>query len=287
MPARVPDYYHKLSQEQKRRWWAKRHARQAETRMQGVPDEDQDPFEQFNQSRQERGHRPASYQDWVRWGKPPRSGMVRDPGDPGVRTPTPEPFLGGDDLSQIAQFVSDWEAKLQDLDFNLEQSRINTDYQKGQSDKQAGEAKTATTDEMIGRGLFRSSIRDGELADIDRMNAARKALLDTSFANLQLYTDRQKRVLHDAKSRFDDAMRQRAVENASQAAQNAPPFTQEPRPPGWVDPPAQPQQPSPAPQRQSSSPAVSWNRWRSWSPQMRARYRARHRGAEWERYRPR
>lgn len=238
---------------------------------------DASAFAQFNESRKRRGLRPATPQEWVSWGKPPESGVIFQPGIP---TPTIQPFFTGDDLLQINEFLADFNRQMGfgdtpgELDLQLDRARIDTDRQKKEFDRQAHEAKVQTTDEMIGRGLFRSSIRDADLADIDRANAARKQILDTALGRLTIDTDIQKRRLQESKRRFDEAMARKAAENAINANQGQPPFLREP---AWV--------PNPQAKESTGKKGVTWAVWHRWDEGQRQRYRERHRH-EWEAYRP-
>jgi hypothetical protein len=188
------------------------------------------------------GGRPGSGDGVRDTGTPPPDGPVAPPGNPlagldpglqaglnaGVPTPPVEPFLTPEQMQALSTATRDYNIQVGDLDYALGIQRIDTAYQQGELDKQATAQTASTTDDMIRRGLFQSSIRDGALADITGTNATSKARLNDLLTAATIHTDTSERVLGHA---LDD-MRQNynvlAAQNAGDAGKDQNPWLLEP-----------------------------------------------------------
>lgn len=145
------------------------------------------------------------------------------PGAPGSPAPQPqmpviEPFMTADDLLLFGQTMADFDKELQDIDFGLGELQANTDYELANLERDAQEARTDTNDDMAGRGIFMSSIRDGEIFDIDATAAIRKNLLDTQLKTAILNANNRRNLINTARENFQRAINQKMTDNAREAS---------------------------------------------------------------------
>lgn len=138
------------------------------------------------------------------------------PGTPAQHIPAPpvSPFLNPDEQNALDQSLSSFERQLLDADFQLGMEQLQSDQSAADIDRNAKQASAQTTDEMIGRGLFQSSIRDTALYDIEGQRQIRQTQLRDRLAAVELYN----RNLHANVEAAKSALQRNA---ASQAAQNA------------------------------------------------------------------
>lgn len=117
--------------------------------------------------------------------------------NPGVPSPTVDPFMSAEDIMAYSQARQAYESQLNELDFNYANSVANAGYEKDEITKGAIKGKDDTNWDAAGRGLFRSSIRDADLFDIDATAEMRKTFLDTQLNTLKLNTEAQKHSLDE------------------------------------------------------------------------------------------
>jgi hypothetical protein len=146
----------------------------------------------------------------------------------GIPTPPVAPFLTPEQMTALSQAYRDYNISVGDLDYQLGIQNIDTSYQKGQSDRKAVMDTEAANDNAVRRGIFQSSIRDSDLADIQATNATAKGRLDDLLAAATIHTDTQERALKGA---LDD-MRQNynvlAATNAAEVGKDQNPWLVEP-----------------------------------------------------------
>jgi hypothetical protein len=150
------------------------------------------------------------------------------PGSAGVLNPTIEPFLTGNDMMEQADSNFNLESGLYDLDTALSKLSTDTEYNKKQITKSEGEAKSATVDNMIARGLFNSSVKDGEIYDIQATATMRRNFLDTTFKTAEMETGIRKGALRSRADAIQKAIDRKAAENAQLANENAPDYLEPP-----------------------------------------------------------
>jgi hypothetical protein len=172
--------------------------------------------------------------------RPPRdqlnAGMRFVPGtpaQPGVPNPTVDPFFTPEDLLAINDYQTGEENQLADLAFNLEQERLNTDYGLRNAEEELKNNRTSATEEMIGRGLFASSIKDAQLYDLEGTYARQRTMLNDRFEQMRLHAEAARDRIVGAggsRERFWTAMNQQKVENAQEVSGSMGPWKVEPKP---------------------------------------------------------
>lgn len=162
--------------------------------------------------------------------------------NPGVKNAPVDPFMTGEDIMAYAQARQQYEGELGELDFNYANSIANSGYEKSQLTKGAIADKAASSDDMAARGLFRSSVRDADLFDIDATAEMRKTFLDTQLNTLKLHTESRKKALDNAWGDYEYGVALKKKANAEQASEGMPEYAVDP---GWVK--NQPPGPKPNP----------------------------------------
>lgn len=102
------------------------------------------------------------------------------------------PFLTPDEQMRASDELFEIQDAIRQLNKQWEDLNVNTAYEKTNVDKREAENHKAVTENMIARGLFRSSIKDDEIADVTAAATARKTYLDTTLKTAQI--DRDNRV---------------------------------------------------------------------------------------------
>lgn len=199
---------------------------------------DQQAYQQFNLTRQRAGQRMLTIDEWRKKVSAGQAtpGPIWNPGTPGVATPPVDPFHTPDENIDSANAQRDYELALQDIDNNLFNMSHEGKFQKQAADKAAKENAAAANDAAIARGLFQSSIRDAELADITATNALRKRYLDDQLAIADTQALGRKKTLQSNFESFLSAMRQKAAQNAAEVGANQPPWEVEPTEGQWIAP---------------------------------------------------
>jgi hypothetical protein len=148
--------------------------------------------------------------------------------NPGVPNPTVAPFMTPEDLMAYAAARQQYEEGLGNLDYNYTQSAINTGYEEGEVEKGRIGNKASANDDLAARGLFRSSVRDGDLADIDATAEIRRKFLSDNLTSLHLYTEAQKEHLNTNWTEYEKGKSAKEVQNAQGVQANMPKFAVEP-----------------------------------------------------------
>lgn len=135
---------------------------------------------------------------------------------PALPAPTPIPgFSTGADLAQINDFLTQYATSVEDIDNALSNQLSDTKVEKTKNDKNAKVGTVQTADEMAGRGIFQSSVKDAALYDIEAQRALSNKFLDDKMTQATLQAGTRKRTLAEGKKRFDTAMLLRKGENAA------------------------------------------------------------------------
>jgi len=140
-------------------------------------------------------------------------------GTPGVKNDVIDPFLTADQIFESGEKTRDYQSSLNNLDYALEQQRVQTVFDKGDIDKDQPYNVEAADLAMAGRGLYHSSVRDARLYDIDATARAQKAELDRNLDALTMDTQRQKLDAQSAFTAYSARLKQQAVENALEASE--------------------------------------------------------------------
>jgi hypothetical protein len=162
--------------------------------------------------------------------------------NPGIENPTPEPFLTQQDLEEYAEAREQYEAGLHELDENYEQKKHSNEYETAEIEKGKVADTENTNWDSAARGLFRSSIRDGDLADIDATAEIKKKFLSDSLSALAVYNEGQKKAQEAKWGRYEESLNRKKVENAEGVSATMPKWQVEPHYEQQQNAPAQPQQ---------------------------------------------
>jgi len=148
--------------------------------------------------------------------------------NPGVPNPTVQPFLTAEDMMAYAMARQQYEEGLHSLDANYETSLITTGYEKENLEKGRVQGREESSDDMAARGLFRSSVRDADLFDIDATAEMRKVFLDTQLNTQKLNMETQKASMEANWKTYEEGVNQKKVENAAGVQANMPQWQVEP-----------------------------------------------------------
>lgn len=133
--------------------------------------------------------------------------------------PPPSPFLTPEQLLQKSSMHRDMQKQIHDIDQALDRQRLEGEQQKSQADKSAKVDSAKAEESAIARGLFRSSIKDGDLYDIEATRQLRRKLFDDQLALSVAQADANKKYLQDWWDKeVVPNFNQMAVENARNAA---------------------------------------------------------------------
>lgn len=160
--------------------------------------------------------------------KPSGGGGTTQVMNPGVLTPTVEPFMTAEDMQTYAQSRRQYEEGLNHLDLNYSNQVANTAYEEEQIAKGAVSSKAEANDDFAARGLFRSSVRDADLFDIDATAEMRKTFLDTQLNTLRLNTEAEKASAESAWNEYQAGVNKKEVENAQGVSATLPKYSVEP-----------------------------------------------------------
>ena len=161
----------------------------------------------------------------------PEQLTIFQPGDPGVPNPTVEPFFTPEDLLAINDYETNEAAQLADLNTMLDRARIDRDYELTQAEDQHKKNVGVATDEMIGRGLFASSVKDAALYDLQATLGLQRSFLNDRFNQVVSEAATRKDLLlgsGGARERFWSAMNQKKAQNATELGATMGPWKVEP-----------------------------------------------------------
>lgn len=148
--------------------------------------------------------------------------------NPGVPTPTVQPFMTAEDMMAYAQARQQYEEGLFNLDYNYANQVTNATFEKEGIEKGRVKSKAESSDDMAARGLFRSSVRDADLFDIDATAEMRKTFLDTQLNTMKLNNDAQKVMMQGNWKLYEEGKGKKEVENAAGVQASMPAWEIEP-----------------------------------------------------------
>ena len=214
--------------------------------FEGLDRKQQKAFEDYNIARLQKKLPRLTVAQWQGIGVkkaqttgPTAPAQVWDPGEP---TPAVSPYMTSEDIMTQAQAQQARDAANADLTYNIQQQAAQTTANIEQNKKDELKNRTNATDSAIGRGVFQSSIRDSDLADISATAATRRQQFTDQFATYWQNAERQRGLVNEAYDRIQSGLNLKSVENA-QAVQTANPWIREP---GFVNAPAKPATPAKA-----------------------------------------
>lgn len=150
------------------------------------------------------------------------------PGKAGKKAPFVSPFMTAEDLMEYGKAHGTFRDTLNQLDFALENQRIEGEYEKTQLQRGANQALSDAQYEFAGRGLQHSSVRDAELYDINATSALRQNYLDRQLDTATIQTQTQKVAAQNAWDDFQRGMNQKKVQNAQEIMANTPKWLVDP-----------------------------------------------------------
>lgn len=197
---------------------------------------------------------------------------------PGTPNPPAPPFLTGDQILQQGQAQQVHDTGYQNIADQLAQLALNNQYQQQAIEHGRISGVAGAQDNAAARGVFNSSIKDGQVYDIDAQAATQQQHLIDAMSAAQTSATAQRAILDQALAAATTGFNQSAVENASQidTGYSSPPVPQQPAG-GSQQPAAKPQVPvatggarqptsttptPPAPSHAFHIPGVGWvHRW--------------------------
>lgn len=129
-------------------------------------------------------------------------------------SPTVTPFLTADQQQQLDESNLNYQSQLNDIDAAFAKATADAQYQTSEIERQRVAAATAATNSLIARGLFRSSIKDSDLADIDGAATRSKLALNEALALQSAANERARSLLSQGVNNMQTYMDRNAVENA-------------------------------------------------------------------------
>jgi hypothetical protein len=186
-------------------------------------------------------HEKAAAKAIAQYAKDYAAGKVGANGAPVAAKPAPKPaakpapvkpdpvagFLTPDEIDAVNDFNTQLATKLQELRFEVgdydeatntwKGGTLETDttYQKTGVDNAAKEGTAAATDDAIARGIFKSSVKDAALYDIEAQRSLQSKFLDDKLTSARLNAGTVTKTLNEAKTRFDENILTRKVNNAT------------------------------------------------------------------------
>lgn len=152
---------------------------------------------------------------------PPKGNASTAPGAPPA--PHVDPFFTSEDLLQISQFTTDLRTKMADIDRELADLGAQTTLDKTNNEKGAKESTAESTDSMISRGLFQSSVKDAALYDIEATRKLQETFLTDRLTRATLDAGTRKKILADSQTGFNTYMAGKQVDNARGVESTMPP----------------------------------------------------------------
>lgn len=176
--------------------------------------------------------------------------------NPGIENPTPSPFLTQQDIEEYAEAREQYEEGLHNLDENYAAKKHEDEYEEAEIEKGRVSSKDSANWDLAGRGLFRSSIRDADLADIDATAEIKKKFLSDQLSALAVYNEGQKKAMEAKWNRYEEGLRRKEVENAEGISATMPKWQVEP---GWEKAPSTPKPPQQQQKPKNQGPKFKQN----------------------------
>lgn len=148
--------------------------------------------------------------------------------NPGVENPAIQPFLTQQDIEEYAEAREQYAEGLKELDRNYEGTKHNTEFETAELEKGRIASRDTENWDAAGRGLFRSSIRDADLADIDATAEIKKKFLSDQLQALAVYNQGQKASMEAKWNRYMEGLHRKEASNAEEAGANMPKYSVEP-----------------------------------------------------------
>lgn len=139
-----------------------------------------------------------------------------------------EPFLTAAEIREYAEAHEQYEEGLKELDRNYETKQHENESEEATIETNRMGEKTGARGDFAGRGLFKSSIRDMDLSDIDAAAEIKKKFLSDQLAALAVYNEGQKKSQEAKWHRYEEEMNEKKVQNASEANAEMPRWKIEP-----------------------------------------------------------
>lgn len=171
------------------------------------------------------------------WDAPAAPSQTWQEGTAGVANEAVNPFETADNMMERLGYESGRDLAFADLDAQLGQAKVERDYQLSQNEDAFNKNTAMSTDEMIGRGLFASSVKDAALYDLEATRAVQRSFLNDRFVQQELDAGRKKDLYTGQggfNERFNNAMNIKKVQNASELNNERGPWSVAPTAGRWV-----------------------------------------------------
>lgn len=156
-----------------------------------------------------------------------RTIMYTTPGTPGVKNDATIDSLSqmtAEDFAALTDATATRDTAYTTNDQAVADLSNKNEYDKARIDRQNLFDLRDSSDELASRGLFQSSIRDAELADINATAQIRKNQLDTDLKTLRITNDNAKDAARHAYDRFQDEMKRTLTARAQEASKDLPEY---------------------------------------------------------------
>lgn len=153
---------------------------------------------------------------WMAKGNAPTQEMI----DAGLAKSVPndptQPFLTGGQTVDRTQAQLSHDQQVQDLQDQLATATLNAGYQKKAIEQSRGKGVSGTQDDAAARGIFQSSIKDGQIYDINAQAANQQQQLSDQLTALTTSVTSRINLLDQALVNINNGYNQMSTENASQ-----------------------------------------------------------------------
>lgn len=195
-------------------------------------------------------------------GAAPAAPNVPQPAPPaGVQpppTPAVQPFRNPDDMFAEANFEGDLRDRVRAVQSAFDQLNIRLPFEQEQNADMARRATSSVVEDMIGRGLFQSSVKDGQVYDIESQRALQERFLKDRVDTARNSLTAEMAEADQRRRAYYAAQQLKMVQNAQEIepvlpvkpAQSAAPKPTAPKP--------KPAAPAPKPKPAASSGLYDW-----------------------------
>jgi hypothetical protein len=155
---------------------------------------------------------------WLAKGNAPTQQMIDAGFVKGTQTPNApaQPFLTGEQQLSQVDSQTQHDSQVQDLLNQLAQAQVQAGYQKKDIERARVGGVSNSQDDAAARGIFQSSIKDGQIYDINAQAAQHQQQVSDQLTALQSSVSSRINLLDEALRRSAGAFNQMGVDNASQ-----------------------------------------------------------------------
>lgn len=160
-------------------------------------------------------------------------GQTYVPGNPGVPTPTVQPFLRADQMANDATQQGRWRQDVIDIDSALQNLEAQTGLEQTNLEKSRVQSRDNVRSNTAAEGWVGSSVQDGDLFDIEATARLKRDYMQTNLETAKITAGNKKSAITDEKAAWDKALEQMKVENAAGVQTAMGPWQTEPTAGSW------------------------------------------------------